>query len=820
MPFEPFVETGNLAEGIAELDAIDDTEIAGVYAKQQLYEELVESKGYKYSQFLADAWCAAFLWKKTADPKHPYPITEELFRKIGQSAQQILSSPHGIEIRRLAEQYQFFHWHLAFPDVFRLPSNKERLENELAGWNGGFDVVLGNPPWERIKLQEKEWFAQQRPEIANALNANARKQTINELAKTDEALYVAFKDDVRKAAGKSHFARKSGRYPLCGRGDINTYAIFAETNRMLMSERGRVGCIVPSGIATDDTTKYFFSDLIKSDSLASLYDFENRERLFPEVHRSYKFCLLTLAGRKLATGRPDFVFFAHAVEDLKEEQRHFTLSATDLALLNPNTLTCPIFRNRRDAELTKAIYARVPVLIKEEPSEVNPWNIRFAVLFHMANDSSLFRTRIELENDGWQLSGNIFSKDGKEMLPLYEAKMLHQFDHRWASYEDLETADVTPKQKSDPKFVVQPRYWVPREEVIYKITRVPADVVKAFRTGNDEDLRTAVRKWLENYELAKAGGEVCKRVLTTKHQQLIEQCKAAQRFMVEHPLNQSEADALYSSDYLRYEVEALIKAKVPRWLLGWRDVSRSTDERTVIASALPLVGVGNTSSLMFTTQDTTHIACLQANLTAFVFDFVVRQKIGGTHLSYGCMKQLPTLPPSIYSQPCKWQSSLTLREWIVPRVLELSYTAYDMKGFAEDCGYAGEPFAWNEHRRFLLRAELDAAYFHLYGIEREDVAYILDSFPIVQRRDQDVYNEYRTKRVILEAYDAIQKAINIGQPYQTLVDPPPANGWTPPALQQEEVSTAVSLKKSEEKAVLFTQQSESLQERFNFGDSD
>lgn len=839
LPFESGVTLGQMAENLREIGEIDDSTIESVRHKERRYKELLNSPNYLRERLLADAWCAAFVWKKVKDLNHPEPITEELFREIEQSPNEqdpsrILKTPHGKEIGRLAEQYQFFHWHLAFPDVFILDTDTLGTRASSArsdagwkpappGWNGGFDVVLGNPPWERIKLQEKEWFARRRPDIANAQNAAARKRMIEDLAETDEALYAAFKDDIRKAEGESHFVRTSNRYPLCGRGDINTYAIFAETNRMLMSERGRVGCIVPSGVASDDTTKFFFQDLIESNALASLYDFENRDAIFPGVHRSYKFCLLTLVGReRAARSGAEFVFFAHKVEDLSEPQRRFKLSAEDIALLNPNTRTCPIFRTRRDAELTKAIYRRVPVLIQEGQPDGNPWGVSFMRLLDMANDSHLFRTREQLAGEGWQLEGNTFSKDGEEMLPLYEAKMLHHFDHRWASYDGLETVDVTTQQKADPSFVARPRYWVPREEVIYKITRVPADVVKAYRAGENEDLMDAARGWLGRYELAAmSDDELRKRASTKQWQQLIEQREAARQAMAEAPLSEGEAFKLRHSVELRRDVAELIEAKAPRWLMGWRDITNSTNERTVIASVLPRAGVGHTSPLMFTQQDTTHVTCLQANLTALVFDFVARQKIGGTHLTYGYLNQLPVLPPSTYAQPCAWSPSETLREWLAPRVLELSYTARDLRGFAEDCGYAGEPFRWDEARRFLLRVELDAAYFHLYGIEREDVDYILDTFPIVRRKDEAAHGRYRTKECILEVYDAMRAAQASGRPYRTRLDPPPANGWTPPASRQEEASlTSESNKRSaiEGKVDLFARQTEDPQRHFDFGD--
>src|SRR5690606_20242387 len=135
--------------------------------------------------------------------------------------------------------------------------------------------------------------------------------------------------------------------------------------------------ILPSGIATDYTTRYYFQDIMESGALASLYDFENREKLFPEVDSRMKFCLLTLTGPARPVAEAEFLFFAHNPADLTDRERRFTLSGRDLALINPNTRTCPIFRSRRDAELTKAIYRRVPVLIEEGPPERNPWGIEF-----------------------------------------------------------------------------------------------------------------------------------------------------------------------------------------------------------------------------------------------------------------------------------------------------------------------------------------------------------------------------------------------------------------------------------------------------------
>jgi len=152
---------------------------------------------------------------------------------------------------------------------------------------------------------------------------------------------------------------------------------------------------------------------------------------------------------------------------------------------------------------------------------------------------------------------------------------------------------------------------------------------------------------------------------------------------------------------------------------------------------------------------------------------VTRQKVGGTNLGGYIVEQLPVLPRG--SLKFKWfVTPEPLEAWLVSRVLELTYTAYDLEPFATDCGYSGPPFRWDEEGRFLLRCELDAAYFHLYGIGCDDVDYILKTFPIVKRRDEQAHGEYRTKRVILDIYDAMQQAMEVGTPYHMHLDPSPA----------------------------------------------
>ena len=174
------------------------------------------------------------------------------------------------------------------------------------------------------------------------------------------------------------------------------------------------------------------------------------------------------------------------MEELRDPERHFTLSSEDIALLNPNTRTCPIFRSRKDAELTKAIYRRVPVLVREarggRPAE-NPWGIRFSAMFHMSNDSKLFHAREQLEAEGWELDGNVFRRDGDgaEYLPLYEAKMIHHFNHRWATLQDGEAGEPPLAEKLDPNGTVLPRYWVEAREVHLRTANLPKGLLGALK---------------------------------------------------------------------------------------------------------------------------------------------------------------------------------------------------------------------------------------------------------------------------------------------------------------------------------------------------
>ena len=523
----------------------------------------------------------------------------------------------------------------------------------------GFDILLGNPPWEHIELKEQEWFATRKEEIASAAGAK-RKSLIAALATEDPPLYQAYSMSKRHVDGLRHFSRSSGRFPLCGRGRTNFYAVFSELFCDLLDPKGRSGCVVPTGIATDDTTKFFFQSIVEGHQLAALYDFENKS-LFPGVHKSFKFCALTLSGSEAPIIEADFCFFAHHPDELNDKERRFTLSAKDITLVNPNTKTCPIFRTRRDAEITKSIYRRVPVLIDETREDGNPWGVSFRQgLFNMTSDSNLFHTREDLRADGWSLVGNIFERSGSRMLPLYEAKMIHHYDHQWATYEDEKKPRLfTEQEKRDPKSFILPRYWVAEEEV---------------------DTRLEKFGWKEN------------------------------------------------------------------WLIGWRDITNTTNERTIIASTLPRFGTGDTLLLAHPSIRGIEVLGLLAELCSFIKDYVARQKIGGTHLKYHVFRQLPALPPAAYQTP--------LGSRLLNRVRE--YASPTSNGIGEKL--SGRLFRGHKSKTIEV-SEINAIMFHLYGIKRDDVEYIMETFPIVKKKDVKEFGTYRTKQRILEIFDEMATAI-------------------------------------------------------------
>lgn len=637
----------SLGVKLGALNRIEPNTLQDVQAQASTFQAIETDADRLQRKTLADAWCAAFVLPKV--PGAPTITTADLYRLQAGEALPALRQA----VAETARQYRFLHPHIEFPDVF---------EDEH---QGGFDCVLGNPPWERIKLQEKEWFAQRVPEVAEAPNAAARTKLINALKTERPQVYADFQRDLRQAEGESHFIRASGRYPLTGRGDVNTYTIFSEANRDSINSHGRMGIIVPSGIVTDDTTKYFFQDLIAKNALKSVTSFENEEHIFLNVHNAFKFCLLNVTGSDIINHMIEMIFFVRNLEEINDSSKKYRLQSQDFALFNPNTLTCPTFRTFRDFEIARRIYSRIPVFYNENNTDKGR-NLKFATIFHMANDSDKFIKLNSSMNFG--MDGSIIQGDAI-FYPLYEGKMIHQYDHRFGTYENQTQAQAN----------------------------------KGFLpVFSEEDHATR-----EKYP---------------------------------HP------QYVVRQDFAENRISKLEESRFTRnYLIAFRDITNSVSERTVVVAVIPKFASNHKLPLIFSDED--NVVCMIGNLNSFILDYCSRQKMSGNSLTYHYLKQFPVLSSDTFTP--------AHLSFIVPRVLELTYTAFDLTGFARDLSYPGDPFIWNDKRRFWLRAELDALYFILYGIDRDDVDYIMETFPIVRKKDVAAHGTYRTKDAILAIYDEL-----------------------------------------------------------------
>jgi len=788
-----------------DLDAIADDSPEAIRRKKRLFAASHEDPSWLHYKQACDLWTSAFF--QPLRPDAPAITTAALAHHLQGRPMDAASVGRA---NAIASSQRFFHWPLEFPDVFA---------------SGGFDVLLSNPPWEHVELKEQEFFASRDASIAGARTKAERSKGIKKLQESRPELFREYINALRDIDGIRQFLAASNRYPLTGRGRINTYAVFAELASEATNDFGRSGIIVPTGIATDDTTKYFFSSLVQTQRLVDLIGFENESFIFPAVHHAFKFCKLTIAGQSSPAPQSRIAFFIRHFSDLSDEHRFFHLRKSDFSLLNPNTGNCPIFRTRADAELTKAIYRRVPILWREaaaDRTESNPWRIQFQQgLFNLSSDSHHFRTADELTADGYRLEGNSYVSPFDRYLPLYEAKMLQQFDHRFSTYEGATDKQInvgilpqpSAAQKRNPSFVVQPRFWVREEVVESTLPLFPEPLGLALRLGSRSSIQRVLCYWIAGYHLNRGNTEAADTLLdkavTFDVDRQVDSFfaslgadESSKLMESDYPLTKADVERiLIELEQPEVIVQDMVDKHSPKWLIGWRDISNATNERTLIVSAMPRVAVGNSYPLLqMPGVSPTHRLVFEAIADSFVVDYVARQKVGGTHINYFYLKQFPFLQPDNLNSPASFAIEQTLGEWLFPRVFELVYTAHDLAPLAADFSYSAPPFQWDEDRRFTLRCEIDAAIFHAYlpcGIDgnwmavseeampelaavrehfltpRDAVAYILEQFPIVRQKDLDSHGEYRTKSRILEIYDSMLASIRNGQPFQSPLNPPP-----------------------------------------------
>jgi hypothetical protein len=587
-------------------------EVADVDLAEEEYHQLEKMERKFKDWLMADVWTSAFFIEKTELDQTLYPtnVTLENLRENEPVNDVIID-----RVLKTADHYNFFHYHLEFPEVFE---------------KGGFDCLLGNPPWEKINFQDEEFFISRSPEIAKAKNKSERKKLMCELPISNYNLYQEYLSAKRWNDCLSIFFLESGAFPYTGLSRVNLYSIFAEQYEKLINKNGSTGNVLPTGIILDNNNKSFYYYLIHSNKLDTVIDYENKAGLFPEVHRMYRFCVFITRG---TGGRNRYKFFQ---SEPSIDEDFVIIKLEDIININPNSKTCPSFKNYTDYRIAKNIYSNNKVLINEANPEVNPFKVEIRTPFNMSNDSGMFKSY------------------DPELLPLYEAKYIYLYTHRYANWEN-NTTNYSPIEKlKDSTYAVKTQYYLGK-----------ADFYSRFKESN--------------------------------------------------------------------------------WNLVYRMITHATQERTMIASIIPCFPCGNSLSLI-TGESLKNSMFLLGNFNSLIFDFLARQKVGAVNFNHWILKQLPVIDYNKITSDL-----LTI---IQEKVFQLTYTANDLKPMAIEFGYKGSsPFIWNDTERFQLQCELDAIYAHLYGLEKADMDYVLETFRIVKQKDIAKYGSYRTKETILKLYD-------------------------------------------------------------------
>lgn len=687
------------AEAMKTIEALTDIEIAEAHRSAAMYEdvELMTGELDGFVSFVhALDWlnldragkALVRLWldgqfgdpipiargRKAPEPGKARPEEVEAFTGVWQRARDLIA------------EERFLNWQITFPGVWDNWASKGR--------KGGFDAVVGNPPWDMMEFEEVPWFEARDRTIALETNRAARSRRITALKAIEAPLWLDYEKATGRATEAARMARGGGIYSKLNRGRINLFKLFVERAHTLVKPEGMVGLLTPSGIASDLSASAFFSEVATGGHLKALYDFENRrtryrlEPFFPDVDARFRFCAM-FASPTRCFEAAHCGSFLQAVGEIANPNNAFSLTPEDFARVNPNTGTAPTFRSRRDMEITTAIYARLPVLGLTGPEPTKQFPTHFAQMLNMSADSDNFVELAELEGakGAWRVWGNRYQSADGEWLPVFEGKMVQAYDHRAADiviegdnlFRPGQGESLAPDDHGDPDRAAMPRYWI-------RASNIP---------------------WEGTHE----------------------------------------------------------------WCMAFKDITASTNMRTSIAAMIPKAGAGHTLPVAFPDEGasavyTTAAPLLLATFNSLIFDYLARQKVHSTHLSWYLLEQLPVVPPEGYARMFGPKSAT---EIVREAVLELTYTAHDMAPFARDMGHLdsnGEvlpPFGWDEARRLTLRAKLDALYFILYGVfdptdaaaSRDVIRYIYSTFPIVAQQERDKWGIYKSEELCLAWINAL-----------------------------------------------------------------
>lgn len=412
------------------IEDMPDNNVENITAKKialENYRAVSNNAGIKIA---ADMYVSAFLATKNSINRNLIATTDEVLRGL----RGLLPPLGSISfIKKIITDNNVMHWKLQFPQVFA---------------RGGFDVVIGNPPWDKIQPEEEKFFANIRPDISLAPTAKIRKDLIESLSETDPETNTAWINYKQKIDATCNYLRNGGTLTYTGDGNLNCYRVFTEIATKICSPNGRVGLVVQTGIATDESGKEFFDYLISNGKLIRFLDFENRGEFFPDVHQQFRFCLITIGGKGDLSLKAEFGWLLRSLGEINEKGRIVQITKNDIALFNPNSSTCPIISSQNELELSRHIYSDYHYISKDNDNKYASVDF-LGELFNMTRDSKYFIKHSE-----------------QDSLPLYEAKFLHQYDYRFATFEGKAMKEVFPVNKQDKNFQIVPKNWVSKSEVL------------------------------------------------------------------------------------------------------------------------------------------------------------------------------------------------------------------------------------------------------------------------------------------------------------------------------------------------------------------
>ena len=643
---QPWQQLGNLATSLAKLDALPDDSVTDIHTKEQRYAELVKSSTYESGRLLADSWCAAFFWKKTK--AFDYPITEKVFRDIERN-------PHSIppwvrdEIAHLAHQYRFLHWHLAFPDVFRPIAFDASNEDDNNGWEGGFDLMFGNPPWDTMSPDAKEFFSVYDPQIRFVDKAGQERIITNLLE--DSATRERWEAHCRDLYVIVQFLKDSGRFRLyapgnLGKGDFNIFRMFVETSLDQCARNRWAAQIVPEGLYNGANSMAIRKELFDHFALSRLFTFVNtREVWFKSVDTRAKFCLYA-AKKNGSTKSFQAAFNLDSEAALAEAVagKSLAVPVTMVREFSPDALAVAELSSQQEIDIATKMYSRCP---KFGDNSAGPPTRVYMCEIHMGNDRELF-------------------SESPDDIPLYEGRMVMRYDHRAKGYRSGRgrKADWDDLPFGSPDKSIQPQWRIPERSIPHK-----------------------ARERMSQYRVA------------------------------------------------------------------FCDVGSPTNERTLVAAMIPPNCICGHSLPTFTFPPEYRWSYLLwlAVANSFCADFIIRPKVS-LHVTLSVLDTLP-MPRLAEDSP--------IAKALVPRALRLTCTSEEMDALWKEMAQNGWVQQTQEitgliedAQRLQVMAEIEAIVaLHVYGLSRTQLNCVLNTFPIVRRKETDEYGEFLSKRLILEAYD-------------------------------------------------------------------